>query len=58
MERKLKPIVPDTRTVDIEDDYAVAFWAKAFNVNHSKLRSAVLIVGSLAADVKRQLKKQ
>jgi hypothetical protein len=57
MERKLKPKAADTRTVDIEDAYALDFWAKEFNVSKEKLKVAVLAVGNNAPDVKRELKK-
>jgi len=36
MERKIKPSAADTRTLDIEDDYALHFWAQEFNVSHEK----------------------
>ena len=57
MERKLKPKGQDTRTVDIEDAYTLDFWAKEFGVFLEKLTAAVLIAGSSAPDVKRELKK-
>ncbi|WP_214073032.1 DUF3606 domain-containing protein [Mucilaginibacter sp. dw_454] len=57
MEKKLKQIVPDSRTVDIDDDYAIEFWAKEFNVSQQKLKAAVNVVGNTAVDVKRELKK-
>ena len=57
MERKLKPKGQDTRTVDIEDAYTLDFWAKEFGVSLEKLKAAVLIAGSSAPDVKRELKK-
>ncbi len=57
MERKLKPKTKDTRTVDLDDAYALEFWAKEFNVSKEKLTAAVLAAGSNAPDVKRELKK-
>ena len=57
MGKKLKPSVADTRSVDIEDDYALNFWASTFNVSHAKLKAAVRAVGTAAVDVKRELKK-
>jgi hypothetical protein len=57
MERKIKPSAVDTRTVDVEDDYALDFWAREFNVSQDKLKAAVLIAGNAAPDVKRELKK-
>ena len=57
MDRKIKPLPPDTRSVDIEDTYAVAYWAKEFNVSAKQLKEAVRIAGINAPDVKRELKK-
>jgi hypothetical protein len=57
MERKLKPKGKDTRTVDIDDAYALDFWAKEFNVSKEKLTAAVIAAGTNALDVKRELKK-
>jgi hypothetical protein len=58
MDRKLKNRLPDTRTIDIEDLYAVEFWAEEFRVSHSKLIAAVKVVGVNAPDVKRELNKK
>lgn len=57
MNRKLKPAQQDTRTVDIEDSYALEFWAKEFNVTREKVKAAVSAAGTAAPDVKRELKK-
>lgn len=57
MERKIKPSAADTRSIDIEYDYALDFWAREFNVSQDKLKAAVLIAGTAAPDVKRELKK-
>jgi len=43
MERRLKRVLSDTRVVDVDDDYALEFWAKEFNVSFGRLRSAVII---------------
>jgi len=57
MERKLKRSAPDTRSVDIDDDYALDFWAREFNVTKRKLKAATLVAGKLATDVKKELNK-
>jgi hypothetical protein len=57
MDRKIKSSAPDTWTIDINDEYALEFWAREFNVTHSKLKAAILVAGEAAADVRRQLKK-
>jgi hypothetical protein len=57
MNRKIKPTSSDARTVDIEDAYALEFWAREFNVSQEKVKAAVLTAGTAAPDVKRELKK-
>ena len=57
MDRKIKPSAPDTRTIDINDEYALEFWSREFDVTHSKLKAVILAAGEAAADVRRQLKK-
>ena len=57
MDRKLKPKGPDTRSINIHDDYALEFWARELNVSEKKLLEAVRIAGPAATDVKRELKK-
>ncbi len=57
MNRNLKPAQKDTRTIDIEDTYALEFWAKEFNVTREKVKAAVIAAGNAAPDVKRELKK-
>ena len=57
MERKLKLKSPDTRTIHLEDDYAMEFWARELNVSQAKLRAAILVVGDSAVDVRKELNK-
>jgi hypothetical protein len=57
MERKLKPREPETRSIDIDDEYALDYWARELKVSQTKLKNAVLAAGSAADDVKRELKK-
>ena len=57
MERKVKQAAPDTRTIDIQDEYSLEFWAREFNVSRAKLKAAVLLVGDTARDVRREVKK-
>lgn len=57
MERKLKPKGPETRSIDISDEYALDYWARELNVSHTKLRNAVLRVGCALIDVIKELKK-
>jgi len=57
MERKIKTRGPESRSIDISDDYALDYWAKELNVTQARLKNAVLVVGTAAIDVKRVLKK-
>ncbi|MBE9586673.1 DUF3606 domain-containing protein [Mucilaginibacter sp. JRF] len=56
MIRKIKKSAPDTRNVDIEDAYALEFWAREFNVSQDKIKAAVIAAGTAVTDVKRGLK--
>jgi hypothetical protein len=57
MEKKRKLMETDTRSVNIEDDYALDYWVREFDVSKAKIRAAVLVAGTSAGDVKRELKK-
>lgn len=57
MQRKIKAKQPDTRSINIEDQYALGFWADELKVSQTKLKDAVEAVGTLVVDVKRVLKK-
>jgi hypothetical protein len=57
MDRKQKLKEPDTRTINIDDDYALEFWVRELNVSQKKLIAAVRQAGTAAIDVKRELNK-
>lgn len=57
MENKIKERVPDTRTVDVADDYAIDYWTQELNTTKSKLLAAVAEVGDSFEAVKKHLKK-
>jgi hypothetical protein len=57
METKKRGLAADTRSVDINDDYAVDYWTQELNTTKSKLLAAVAEVGDAFEAVKRQLKK-
>ena len=57
MQRKLKGVMADTRSVNVDDDYAMEFWARELNVSKSKLVAAVVVAGTSVPDIKRELKK-
>jgi hypothetical protein len=56
MERRIKVKQPDTGSIDIEDYYALEYWARELSVSPKKLKIAVLAVGNSVVDVKRALK--
>lgn len=58
MERKLRPSAPDTRSIDIEDDYALEYWTRELNVSQTRLKAAVSSAGSFLPDVKKELKNK
>jgi hypothetical protein len=58
MERKLKPPAADGRSIDIEDDYALDFWSRAFGVSAEKIKVAVKAVGNSAIAVQKELKNK
>jgi len=58
MEKKLRPAAPDTRSIDIEDDYALEYWTRELNVSQTKLKAAVNSAGSFLPDVKKELKNK
>jgi len=39
MERRLKSFIPDKRSIDIVDDYALEFWARKLNVPEYQMSS-------------------
>ncbi|WP_295799575.1 DUF3606 domain-containing protein [Mucilaginibacter sp.] len=57
MEVKRKVPMPDTRSIDISDDYAVGYWMQELNTTKVKLLAAVAEVGDSFEAVKKQLKK-
>ena len=57
METKGKGPIIDTRSVDINDDYAVDYWTQELNTTKGKLLAAVAEVGDSFEAVKKQLKK-
>ncbi|SDF29593.1 Protein of unknown function [Mucilaginibacter pineti] len=57
MIRRAKKTATDTRSVDIDDAYALEFWASEFGVSQARLKAAVLAAGADAPSVKRELNK-
>jgi hypothetical protein len=48
---------PDSKLINISEDYEVEYWSKKFNVSSDKLKSAVKAVGNSAEKVEEYLKK-
>ena len=57
MNRKVKKSSADSRSVDIDDEYALDFWARELSVTEVRLKAAVLVAGTALPDVKRELTK-
>ncbi|WP_256484325.1 DUF3606 domain-containing protein [Mucilaginibacter flavidus] len=57
MEVKRKVPMPDTRSIDTGDDYALSYWMQELNTTKVKLLAAVAEVGDSFEAVKKQLKK-
>jgi hypothetical protein len=47
----------DTRSIDMDDEYAIDFWTRELSVTQTKLKAAVEAVGTSVADVRRELKR-
>lgn len=47
----------DRARINMNEDYERRDWARKFGVTEEELRAAVEKVGSMAADVERELKK-
>ena len=58
MEIKKKPGSPDSRTINLSDDYEVYYWTTQLGVNNKKLTEAVNAVGNSSEAVRRYLKKK
>lgn len=46
----------DRDRINLSEDYEVRDWSKKFDVSEDQLRKAVAKVGSMAADVEKELK--
>jgi hypothetical protein len=55
MNRKIKKSTADSRSVDINDEYAMDFWTKELGVTPAKLKAAVFAAGTGVPDIKREL---
>lgn len=53
---KTKAGKADRERINLSEDYEVRDWSKKFGVSEDQLRKAVAKVGSMAADVEKELK--
>lgn len=49
---------PDSRRINIDQEYEVRYWASELNVSPEKLRDAVKAVGTSAEAVRKYLKER
>jgi hypothetical protein len=47
----------DAKRVNVKSTNEVIYWCRTFNCTETRLRNAVLAVGSLAADVQQYLNR-
>ena len=45
----------DRRRIDVHETYELGYWSRKFSVSREHLAEAVQKVGSMAADVEREL---
>jgi hypothetical protein len=57
MDNKTKTSSPDSRRINMEEDYEVEYWTTILDVTRAKLKAAVNAVGTSAAAVRKYLKK-
>jgi hypothetical protein len=57
MDNTKKTGTPDSKTINLNEDYEVAYWTKELGVSKAKLAEAVAAVGKSAAAVRKHLNK-
>ena len=55
MSRKKLYRLPDKRSIDLEDEYQLDYWANQLGVSRQKLLLTIKKTGTMADDVKRNL---
>ena len=53
----LQPIPADAKRINVKSTNEVNYWCRIFNCTETRLRNAVLVVGSLTADVQAYLNR-
>jgi hypothetical protein len=57
MDDKTKTGSPDSKFINVNEDYEVAYWTKEFGVSTEKLKEAVKAAGTSVSAVKEYLNK-
>ena len=57
MDHKLKTGSPDSKFINVQEDYEVAYWAKVLDVTKEELEAAVEAAGTSIDAVKEHLNK-
>jgi len=57
MDNKTKTGSPDSKRINIEEDYEVSYWSDKFGISHDELKKAVNAAGTSAEAVKKYLNK-
>lgn len=57
MDNTSKTGTPDSKTINLNEDYEVTYWTKEFNVSQDELKNAVDAVGKSVDAVRKYLKK-
>jgi hypothetical protein len=58
MDDKTKKGSPDSKFINVNEDYEVEYWTKELNINKQELLAAVKAAGTSVAAVKEHLKKK
>ena len=57
MDNTKKTGSPDSKTINLSEDYEVAYWTKEFGISKKELSEAVAAAGKSAEAVRKHLKK-
>jgi hypothetical protein len=57
MDDKTKIGSPDSKLINVNENYEVEYWTKELGITKDKLKEAVTAVGTSAAAVREYLKK-
>ncbi|PJJ85002.1 DUF3606 domain-containing protein [Mucilaginibacter auburnensis] len=57
MNRRFRISMPDERSIDIDDEYALEMWSRELNVTTAKLKAAIQAVGTAVDAVRKQLNR-